>query len=167
MNLLAETIGITSGNYVGPFYKCTALTNVSLPKAVTIGLLAFEGCSALKQISLPSATTIHNKAFYNCTALTSVSLPEATNIKESVFEKCKALKTLSLPKAIEIGANALSNTSRLQSLILTASGNIEFADQGYTFDSSMIDLTLNSNKQSEVKYGYQWNDLDWLSISFQ
>ncbi len=164
---LAETIGITSGNYVGPFYKCTALTNVSLPKAVTIGLLAFEGCSALKQISLPSATTIHNKAFYNCTALTSVSLPEATNIKESVFEKCKALKTLSLPKAIEIGANALSNTSRLQSLILTTSGNIEFADQGYTFDSSMIDLTLNSNKQSEVKYGYQWNDLDWLSISFQ
>lgn len=164
---LVKTVGNTTGNYVGPFYKCTALTNVSLPKAKTIGKLAFEGCTALQQITLPVATTIYVKAFYGCSSLTNVSLPEVTNVKDSAFEQCKALKTLSLPKTVEIGANALGNTPRLQSLILTASGNIEFADQGYTFDSSMIDLTLNSNKQSEVKYGYQWKGMDWLSINFQ
>lgn len=164
---LVEVVGNTTGNYVGPFYKCSALTNVSLPRAKTIGKLAFEGCTALQQITLPVATTIYDKAFYGCSSLTNVSLPEVTNVKESAFEQCKALKTLSLPKTVEIGANALGNTPRLQSLILTASGNIEFADQGYTFDSSMIDLTLNSNKQSEVKYGYQWKGMDWLSINFQ
>lgn len=163
----AVTIGNTSGNYVGPFYKCTALTSVTLPKATTIGLLAFEGCTALVQASLPAATTIYDRAFCNCTSLSSVTLPEVIIVKDYAFSNCKALKTLTLPKANTINNDALSGTSRLQSLSLTAAGNIEFGDQGYTFNSSMIDLTLNTDKQSEVKYGYQWNGHDWLSVSFK
>lgn len=164
---LVETVGNTSGNYVGPFYKCVALTNASLPKAITIGVMAFMQCGGLKQLSLPVATTIYLRAFSGCSALSDISCPSVTNVKESVFEHCQSLKSLSLPNAVEIGKYALADTPLLQSLNLTASGDIEFAYQGNTFYCSLIDLSLNTNKQSEVKYGFQWKGLNWLSITFQ
>jgi hypothetical protein len=64
------------GNYA--FYKCTALTGIVLPNALTtIGSFAFSGCSKIATtLNIPaSVTSIGNFAFQSCSKLTTVVSP--------------------------------------------------------------------------------------------
>ncbi len=77
------------------FYRCYALTSVSMPSVTTIGDEAFFRCSALTSVSMPSVTTIGNSAFYDCDALTSVHIPAScTSIGINPFAGCTALKEI-------------------------------------------------------------------------
>ena len=66
------------GDYA--FYKCNTLTNVSFPKATSIGEGAFSGCSNLTTIYVGTNTstvcTLSNtNAFKDCTNLTNIYVP--------------------------------------------------------------------------------------------
>ena len=77
------------------FYKCDALTSVTIPNSVTtIGSFAFRDCDALTSVTIPnSETMIGIYAFRNCDALTSVTIPDSvTAIGEYAFRGCNALK---------------------------------------------------------------------------
>ena len=73
------------------FYKCSALTSVTIPNSVTeIGRSAFEDCRVLTSVTIPnSVTKIGRGAFSSCSALTSVTIPSSvTEIGGSAFSGC-------------------------------------------------------------------------------
>ena len=66
------------GDYA--FYKCKTLTNVSFPKATSIGSGAFDSCSALTTLYIGTESNIvctlsSTKAFNNCTNLANIYVP--------------------------------------------------------------------------------------------
>ena len=68
------TFNVTSiGNKA--FYKCTSLTNVTIPDSVTnIGDSAFDNCRSLTSVTIPdSVTSIGSSAFNACSNLKSVN----------------------------------------------------------------------------------------------
>ncbi len=68
------------------FYNFETLESITLPESIiAVGVAAFEKCSNLTEISLPKATTIGDNAFFDCTSLKTVSLPKATTIGGYVF----------------------------------------------------------------------------------
>ena len=81
----------------GAFYKCGALTSVSLPENVkTIGYGAFSGCTNLTSIVLPnSVEVVGENSFYGCSGLTSIHIPEnVTSIGSRAFGNCTALTSI-------------------------------------------------------------------------
>ncbi len=149
------------------FYKCTALTSVSLPVATTIGIQAFRECTSLTSISLPNATeigrytflycpftsislpnatSIGDNAFSGCRNLTSIELPVATTILDDAFHACTSLTSISLPSATYIYSSAFSFSSSLIALDLGSTGNGITSIGSYAFKevtTGNIDLTIN------------------------
>lgn len=74
---------------------CTSLVSASLPSVVTMSAdRVFEGCSALKDVSLPNATTVGGYAFYKCSGLVVLRLPKAVSIGIHALEAMTALTDL-------------------------------------------------------------------------
>ena len=94
------------------FYKCSALTSVTIPNSVTtIGEFAFFGCKALTSVTIPnSVTEIGRSAFEDCRVLTSVTIPNSvTKIGRGAFSSCSALTSVTIPSSVtEIGGSAFS-----------------------------------------------------------
>lgn len=84
---------------LGAFNGCTGLTELSLPKAVNIGVYTFNSCDALETLSLPSAITVLSVP----PNVKYVSLPAATTI--CTFYGKDYLETIYIPSV-----TALSNT---------------------------------------------------------
>ncbi len=105
-----DTVGIS--NYA--FYKCKALTSITIPSSVKIiGRAAFYQCVKLRSISLPETLeTIEDYTFYHCDNLKITSLPPMLkSIGRSAFYKCgsvyeegdvdTATDTLIIPAGVE------------------------------------------------------------------
>jgi hypothetical protein len=101
-----------------------ALTEVSFPKATTIGYKAFAYCYNLKTVSLPEAESIGDSAFHDCNTLETVSLPKAKSIGVDAFFHCDNLKTVSLPEAISISNNAFAYCINLETVSLPKAKSI-------------------------------------------
>ena len=85
------------------FYKCTGLTNITIPESVTsIGGSAFSGCTGLTSITIPeSVTEIGRSAFSFCSSLRSITIPEGvTNIGSNAFYGCSSLKSITIPESV-------------------------------------------------------------------
>ena len=85
------------------FYKCSALTSVTIPNSVTsIGSYAFAYCSALTSVTIPnSVTSIGSGAFKSCYALTSVTISnKVTSIESNTFSSCFALTSVTIPNSV-------------------------------------------------------------------
>ena len=109
--------GVTTiGKYA--FYRCKALTSVTIPNSVTtIGEEAFNICSSLTSVTIPnSVTTISSGAFSSCSALTSVTIPNSvTTIGSSAFQGCSALTSVTIPNSVtRISDYTFSECTNLQ-----------------------------------------------------
>ncbi len=114
-----------------PFYKCTALTTVSLPDTLkTVGNSVFRGLSfesvvlkagvtygnyvyadntALKEVIIPAGVAgIGTYAFNKCTSLEKISIGEGiTSMGNSMFEGCTALKSAEIPASVTTMGNKI------------------------------------------------------------
>lgn len=87
VNVKNGTVGIA--NYA--FYKCTALTSISMPNTVKyVGRAAFYKCTELTSVTLPNTLeVIEEYTFYHCDSLKLFSLPPMLrSIGRSAFYKC-------------------------------------------------------------------------------
>ena len=101
------------------FYKCRALTSVSMPSVTTIGSNAFGFCRALTSVSMPSITTIGGSAFYECSSLTSISMPSVTTIGSNAFRNCFSLASVFIPASCtSIDANPFAYCIELKEIVV-------------------------------------------------
>lgn len=107
------------------FLDCIALTEVSLPKAITVGYSAFISCINLTKVSLPEAITIGELAFNSCRVLTEISLPKATTLGDNVFDYCPSLTKASLPKATTISKYAFNDCPALTEVLLSEATTVD------------------------------------------
>lgn len=148
-------------------FKNTALTEVTIPKAVTeikdeafmncaaltkftantvlttVGAKAFTG-TALTTVSLPATVTvIGNEAFKDCALLTTANI-YATTIGDSAFENCVVLKSVSIKSKPEtIGAKAFKNTAITE---IKLDGNVQsIGDEAFANCASLLKIQLTGN----------------------
>ncbi len=125
------------------FWRCSAITNIYLPSAITFGEYAFNECKELvsltisseaksfpkhfakanaKMVSLtptefPNLTKIGDSAFYGCSRLeVSLSLPNLTTIDTHAFYNCSKFRGIYFPKLTTLGRQAFCYTSSLEKL---------------------------------------------------
>lgn len=77
----------------------TALGNVYIPAATSIGDYAFSGCRSLTEVEIPEGvTSIGERAFGTCTALETVTFHTSDlTIGENAFADCTSLTTINVP----------------------------------------------------------------------
>ncbi len=182
---------ITSIGYYA-FYKCTALTNITIPESVTIirehafeeckacetinipdnvtyiGSNAFNDCKELTSINIPyGVTTIGEHTFYNCSSLTSITLPNSvTTIGQYVFYNCNSLESITLSNSVTtIGQYAFKNCSKLTGITIP---NSVTAIGSHLFDACELleNVTLSSNLTYIPGYTFRnCNNLNTVTIS--
>ena len=107
------------------FYKCAALTKVTLPDTLTdVGEFAFYKCTALSSLNFPdSVKHIGQFAFFNCIALTTVTLPGMlTDIYEFTFSECTRLTAVTIKEGVEhIDNYAFTGCTALRTVTLPSS----------------------------------------------
>ena len=130
--------------------KGTKLTSLDLPNATTIGESAFAYSSLLTSVNLPKMVTIGGSAFYGCD-LRTLDLPEATTIGGGAFGANYNLVSCSAPKASTIGYYPWGDCSKLETLELTAAGDITISNNYFAnTPTKQINLVLNKDKESQV-----------------
>jgi len=119
------TSGIENVSEEG-FYKCSALTQVKIPKTVKcIKCDCFEGCISLKNVDFENGSElsiIEGDAFYDCTSLENITLPETlVSIGSYAFAKT-SIKSVDLPAGVvTLGAGAFYGCSSLKSIRIPGS----------------------------------------------
>ena len=98
------------------------------------------------------------------TQVKTITLTDATTLAMNALAYCQNLEAAYLPKVTSFGIWALVGCSKLETLVLSASGDIT-ADFT-SLETSGIDLTLNKDKESAVTDGNVWMEVTWKSISF-
>lgn len=81
----------------------TAITNISIPNAVTsIGRYAFRFCTYLKRVQLGNKITIIGyEAFRKCISLSNIILPNSlVEIESNVFYDCETLTNITIPENV-------------------------------------------------------------------
>ena len=142
---------ITIGEYAfNEWKKGTKLTSLDLPNATTIGDCAFAYSSLLTSVNLPKVVTIGLQAFERCD-IRILDLPEVTEIGGMAFVDNYNLVSCSAPKATTIGAYPWGNCSKLETLELTAAGDITISNNYFANTLTwQINLVLNKGKESQV-----------------
>ena len=142
---------VTIGEYAfNEWKKGTKLTSLDLPNATTIGDCAFAYSSLLTSVNLPKVVTIGLQAFERCD-IRILDLPEVTEIGGMAFVDNYNLVSCSAPKATTIGAYPWGNCSNLETLELTAAGDITISNNYFANTLTwQINLVLNKDKESQV-----------------
>ena len=142
---------VTIGEYAfNEWKKGTKLTSLDLPNATTIGVSAFAYSSLLTSVNLPKVTSIGEFAFGYCD-LRTLDLPEVTTIDGEAFFNNDNLVSCSAPKATTIGFYPWGNCSKLETLELTAAGDITISNNYFANTlTGQINLVLNKDKESQV-----------------
>ena len=142
---------VSIGEYAfNEWKKGTKLTSLDLPNATTIGDCAFAYSSLLTSVNLPKVVTIGSQAFDRCDIRT-LDLPEVTEIGGMAFVDNYNLVSCSAPKATTIGAYPWGNCSKLETLELTAAGDITISNNYFANTlTGQINLVLNKDKESQV-----------------
>lgn len=131
------------------FGICSNLKRVVAPKAVTVGVSAFD--SSLESAVIDSAVYIGSWAFEVCN-LTEISLPNAEFIGHEAFYGTK-LKEVSLPKTKFIGHQAFGSCGSLTRAYLP---NVETIDKDAFFYCEKVTLCSRSDNTAVKEY-YDYN----------
>ena len=96
-----KKVVITGGASIdeSAFYKCSSLTEITIPSTVTsIGDWAFASCSNLQTVTFEGDSqlqSIGEHAFYGCSSLQEITIPEnVKSIGKCAFQKCIDLVTV-------------------------------------------------------------------------
>lgn len=132
-NVFTENPEITSFNelryFIGleeigaySFYKCSSLTDITLPESVTsIGYWAFYDCNLLADISLPeSVMSIGHHAFRGCSCVSFTIPKSVTSIGEAAFAHCNSLNSL----VVEEGNTTYDSRNGCNAVIETSSNTL-------------------------------------------
>ncbi len=139
-------INITNAKTIGEgaFSYCENLTKVRIPKSVTaIGDMAFAGCERLGEIHLEDTKTIGARAFENCTALHTINHNgKVISIGEDCFNGC--------PDITEEKADALLAGYKVDTYSMTIPPYNETATQ--PMGTYFVEFTVGSpNYKYEVR----------------
>ena len=96
--------------------------------------------------------------------ITELTLNDVTRIEENTLGGLRNLTSLTLPKVTYLDTNSFGGSLDLRSLSLTTEESITIAPDAF-YSPSVIALTLNANKQSEVSDNV-WQGIMWGSINF-
>ena len=147
------------------FFEATSLVEVNLPLVTDIPFRAFDECLSLKKIYLPLATSIGEVAFYKCTALEEIYAPLVRSVGRGAFLFCGSVKHLSLP-SLTFTENQAIWFSSLETLTLTAEGDLNIYDGIRAGDFENTVLTLNADKKDDVD-GNTWLGITFKEIKFE
>lgn len=139
------------------FFKCSNLTNVTIPEGVTkIGQAAFYGCSQLTSITIPSTITNMDTAFSGNTALSHVTLTNGiSKISSNAFERCTGLTEVEIPASVDqICPFAFNGCTGLTSVTL---------EKGIRIIN--INAFKNCTNLSDVKYNGYKTDWDRVTVN--
>ena len=124
------------------FYRCSALTSVSMPEITKIGYRAFFCCDVLASVEMPAVTMIDEEAFYDCSALASVSMPAVRTIGDEAFYDCSALTSVSMPMVKMISGGAFYGCNALTSVSMPAVTTI--GNGAFHFCDALISVSMPS-----------------------
>lgn len=98
------------------FAECGSLRRVVLPACLdSMGMCAFRGCNALQECTIRSAK-VGDNAFSECTSLRSVRLEGVKSIDQGAFGDCTALRSICLDGVRSIGEYAFNGCTSLDSV---------------------------------------------------
>ena len=151
--------GVGWQNYRSFFEGCTALTHISLPKALGIPYYCFFGCSSLSSVYAPLVRVMGLGPFANCTALTELDLPSCTRIVSVGTAKNLTKLTLSSSgDPINLESSAVSNCASLKTIILDGplTSNLNFKNNPLDLDTAKrIINCLENYAGTENEYVYK------------
>ncbi len=165
----------------GAFQKCSRITHVVLPDAVTaIERDTFEGCTALTSVKFPAQLEdIGKRAFANCTGFTQFQIPKTvTSLSEYAFEGCTNLRELTVEEGSENFCASdnvvydkpvtkivtVASDSIVQSITLL-SGITEIADRQFIGCEYFTHITIPEGVKSigEEAFSTSWR-IDTISL---
>lgn len=175
---------IPDGAYAtGAFYKCSALTELSLPVVTSIGKNTFRGCSALTRFDAPLVQTLlalpenmeivdfpcvtEIGSLQNMKSLTTVALPMLSTITAAyMFMNCTKLTHIDLGiTSISVSSGAwFSGATALETLILrsgtvvTQPGNSIIPLDDTLIASGMGYIYVPSALVEDYKISVYWSD---------
>lgn len=143
-------------DYDLPFYGCTKLTTVSLPKSlIKIGDKAFAGCDSLTTVTIaePSnLTTIGASAFYFDDSLTTINIPAGvTTIGSGAFKDCRALAldAATLPSGLTaINDSIFEDCLKMTGTLTIPAGVTSIGDKAFYRCEEMTSVTIPANVAS-------------------
>ncbi len=143
-------------DYDLPFYGCTKLTTVSLPKSlIKIGDKAFAGCDSLTTVTIaePSnLTTIGASAFYFDDSLTTINIPAGvTTIGSGAFKDCRALAldAATLPSGLTaINDSIFEDCLKMTGTLTIPAGVTSIGDKAFYRCEEMTSVTIPASVRS-------------------
>ena len=141
-----EISGVYTNNRItkvgdSAFLGCNKLTEINLPKVVSVSNNAFAHSIKLKNIILPLCKTTGSGAFSYC-PIESISLPSCQSLGGNGFRGCAKLTSVDLPLATNVGSGSFYGTP-IQILDLPSLTSIKAS--GFAYVNQLHTLILRSS----------------------
>lgn len=153
------------------FLDCPALINIKTEKLSMISNEAFKNCTSLTDVELGGLSSVAVGTFSGCTSLTHISLPNVSSVLARAFENCIALETIKLPNATTVYSSAFTGCTALRIIVVPKMTSFESAvykaeTTTYPQFSAALEAFIapNLEKTSAYMFGSAPNI---LSVSFK
>ena len=130
-------------------FQYSAVSDVDLGKADTIGKNAFLACPALVSVKIDGLSNISNEVFRNCTSLSSAEILGLSFISSDLFNGCKSLTNVHIPDATYVN-DVLAKYSGEYKVLNGTIGDIE--EYGIAFRKNETDLRDEVDKIIDKLY---------------
>lgn len=105
-------------------FQYSAVSDVDIGKADTIGKNAFLSCPALVSVKIDGLSNISNEVFRSCASLSSVEILGLSFISSDLFNGCKSLTNVHIPDATYVNARAFEGCISLEEITLESAATV-------------------------------------------